>query len=569
MRTPLKILGLLLAVAGGLVLLWSNKDEIESGESAEPSLSLKTPPYLMSCAYKTYKDPTAQQGRFWAAKVVLKNPGETSYHDLEIRCQVPGLAEWCKPQIFPEVLPGQTVVYCYYPDFPDSITKRRTSDRENVEIEISWKDDEGGETTTLTRELPVEVLGVSQLAYTDIPPEEIQNLPDYYATSFFTACFVTPNDPIIRYLTQRIQSMMGGSVANTGDPEEIRKFMRAAYMVLGATGIRYGGTTGMPVESGGVETTVQEIRLPREIVTGSAGLCIELSNLFCSIFEAEGLQSAMFLTNNHAWPAVIMPDGSYLPVESTMVGTATFDQAVQAAVPNTNAHLSGGQWSYTDQEGKLHSHSVIPMGVLHLRELHAQGIEPIELKENPDLRRRLDEVLARAEQVLSQQPDPQPQPDPNPNDPQPQPADLPNSQPLATSFGMTMSVPNNFQVLRTPIPQIPSLELAANEIPDGGGLGIEFYSVGNARSLQEAVTFLEGQMAQMGVTAQYQIQPPQQEGGPSVIVGQSFANGQAQLEWIGVFNTTNQGVTGVIFNAPLGKLEQYNNLIQQMVATIR
>src|SRR5690606_24508838 len=126
-------------------------------------------------------------------------------------------------------------------------------------------------------------------------------------------------------------------------------------------------------------------------------LCIELSNLFCSIFESEGLRSAMFLTNNHAWPAVLLPNGEYLPIESTMLGTAGYEAAVQTAMANTIAHLNGGQWSFTDDQGRMQSHSVIPMGVLDIRTLHQAGIKPIELNENPDLRRRLDDVLARAE----------------------------------------------------------------------------------------------------------------------------------------------------------------------------
>ncbi len=45
-------------------------------------------------------------------------------------------------------------------------------------------------------------------------------------------------------------------------------------------------------------TLTQHVRLPREVVSGNTGLCIELSLLHASVYKAAGLHPVIFLNND-------------------------------------------------------------------------------------------------------------------------------------------------------------------------------------------------------------------------------------------------------------------------------
>ncbi|MCB1100567.1 MAG: hypothetical protein KDN22_33705, partial [Verrucomicrobiae bacterium] len=405
-KTILGVCGGLLLTSGGACLTAAFTHQ-PTGE-AHPSFQFEVPPYVMSCGYKVYKDPEVMDGRFWVAKSTLKNESEHSLYDLEIACRIPGFTEWEHPRKFPEMLGGQTLTHCYYPNLPDSVVNKTTRDRELIDVRIRYRPSKDAEIVEETRQLPFTLLGRNQLAYTDIPEEEIILPSDRFEVTFFDACLVTPHDPIIRYLTQRIQQRMGGSNAISGQREDVQKFIKAVYDTLADCGVRYGGTSGLPEEVGGINTVVQEVRLPREVIAGTAGLCIELSNLFASICSSEGLRSQIFLTNNHAWPAVQLSDGTYLAVEATMLGTGTFEQAFEVGFMSTMAHLNGGYFETKTQDGQTVSKSLVPMQIMDVKTVHDLGIRPVELADSPELRERIDtlfEQIAAAERAV-------PQPDP-------------------------------------------------------------------------------------------------------------------------------------------------------------
>jgi hypothetical protein len=75
----------------------------------------------------------------------------------------------------------------------------------------------------------------------------------------------------------------------------------------------------------------QRIRLPGEVLDQSSGNCIELTLLYASVVEALGMQSALVIIPGHAYVAVRLDDtnDSYYFIETTMIGSATFDAALK------------------------------------------------------------------------------------------------------------------------------------------------------------------------------------------------------------------------------------------------
>lgn len=97
----------------------------------------------------------------------------------------------------------------------------------------------------------------------------------------------------------------------------------------------------------------QAIRLPSEALSSASGNCIELALLYASAVEALGMQPVIVIVPGHAYLGVRVDDtgDSYYFVETTMIGQATFDEAVteggnewDEALPHENNGDEGYGW---------------------------------------------------------------------------------------------------------------------------------------------------------------------------------------------------------------------------------
>jgi hypothetical protein len=99
--------------------------------------------------------------------------------------------------------------------------------------------------------------------------------------------------------------------------------------------------------------SVQRIRLPAEVLEQRSGNCIELAILFASAAEALDLEAAIIGVPGHAYVAVRTDqvNANYYFVETTMIGQATFEKAVdrgaqefEEALPYLDDHSEGYGW---------------------------------------------------------------------------------------------------------------------------------------------------------------------------------------------------------------------------------
>ncbi len=354
-------------------------------------LQIRSKPAIMPIAYKVYGNPEALDGRFWLVKLVLTNNGESSVKNLKISYRIPDYVDWTTPSIYKEVVPGQTVIDRFYPKFPPKIINVMNPTPASVEIKISYNN--GEETVEEIRKVNFQIRGRNEFIYTDLPVEEIADITDAYENIELLAAFVTPEDPIIKYFTQQLQQkVLKGTLAGVvNNPEEVQRFMNAIYDFEVKTGMVYGGTLGLPEKVGNSYTIVQRIRLPREVLTGGAGLCVELSTLFCSIAISAGLNCGIFVTSKHAFPGIIVQD-SVLPIEATAIGgqglggARSFEEALNMGIKNFQAWLNGGN----PQIG-------IQIGFIDVNKLQSEGIRPPELSDDVSLRKKVDELIAKYE----------------------------------------------------------------------------------------------------------------------------------------------------------------------------
>ena len=95
----------------------------------------------------------------------------------------------------------------------------------------------------------------------------------------------------------------------------------------------------------------QRIRLPGEVLDQSSGNCIELTLLYASVVEALGMQSALVIIPGHAYVAVRLDDtnDSYYFIETTMIGSATFDAALKEGLTewqDAQPHVASADTDY-------------------------------------------------------------------------------------------------------------------------------------------------------------------------------------------------------------------------------
>lgn len=80
----------------------------------------------------------------------------------------------------------------------------------------------------------------------------------------------------------------------------------------------YSGTSGVPSRFDDLQSMVQSLRLPREVVTGNTGLCIELSLFYASVLMAAGLEPIIYLIPGHAYPGIKV-NGQYLRLKQRVL----------------------------------------------------------------------------------------------------------------------------------------------------------------------------------------------------------------------------------------------------------
>lgn len=549
-----------------------------SDDSGSLRLQIETRPAIMSASYKVHANKELKDGRYWAAKVLLINDGPGAISNVRVSYRIPDFVDWTSPRPYPKVLPNQTVVDLFYPRFPAKLSEKLTTSTEQIEIKIVFES--GGEQREEFRKVDFDLRGRNDLIYTTMDSDEISSITDVYENTDLIASFVTPEDPVIKYFTQQLQQkVLGGTTAGvSNDPQEIVRFMQGLYNYQLAAGVVYGGTLGLPEKIGNSYTVVQKVRMPREVLTGEAGLCIELSTLFASVALSAGLEPVIFLTARHAWPGIKMADGSIIPIEATTIGgegiggVGDFEAAMKGGQENMQAFFSGGSQSIGQS-----------IGLIDVSKLHAAGIRPPELADDPALNKRLEEKIQSLVAGASKAPAKTKTAARNsgggssgggrsggrgttPPQPRNVPAGFLAYQHPTGAF--RMGHPNGWTAQSSPYPQVPILAAVIAQNPNGLGPAAEVYMLPGSVNANTALDTIAYTIENFG--GYLEASP----GGSVSLQGAGYQvyNGQtsmpnASYEWRGYFRQVPGGTVAVIVSAPYGQLGNYNQVLSQIADT--
>lgn len=548
------ILPISVMVTGIIVLLVSL---LSLGKEAK-ELNVKITPanYIMPAAYKLYSTPEVLGGRLFLFKAVLQNEDKTCMKNLKVEYRVPKyIDEWTSADAPTTLIPGQTVVCLAYPSFDKSITEKNSQSKERVEIRITYGNKEHPQ--EINESFPFTMLSVNDFAYTDMPRSEIVSYSDMFDNFSLVPCFITSEDPVVQYYTSKIkQVILQGEVAGVQpSPEECIRFLKGIYDATLRSGMVYSSTSGMPANIGSVSTLVQRIRLPREVIEGNTGLCIELTFLYAAIIRNAGMEPILFHIPGHIYPGFRL-NNAYYAIEATGIGGAglgsimSADEAVQMGMAQLEEFFKmqaagDERYIFIDVNGLIN-----------------QGIIPMELKDNNFGKQKIDEYILAwtGGQRPTTEAGSTNMGNASTGSGNRKGNDGSSSASNMRSFskGVTFNYPSGWTIVNNPYPQqVPMLTTMI--VSPQQNQAIEVYSIDGTNDVGTAINYLVHVYQSMGMQIVYQFSG--QKNGFTVISGvTSGANGTAN--WQGAFRAKGNRVEGVCVPASMRQ-------IQQVLASIR
>jgi len=555
MKTLLRIASGLLALLGiACLVLFVSKGGGAGKLSWEDPIVRKS---IMTFAYKIYGDPAAENGRYFLSKIVFHNDGTGPVHNLEVSYQIPDYTSWTTPQTYPEIPAGQTVVERYYPQLPAKVTQLSSQTNATLETKIRWADD-GGKTNEQILRSNLILRGVNEIEYTDLPANELLTWYDMFATAPFATCMVTPNDPVVKEFVAEVTRRTGGTTAGiAGGPQEVGRIMKAVYDYITDTGMRYTSDSGVPEKIGDVQTIIQTVRLPRDVILTNQGLCIELALTWASIMEHLGLRSTVVFIPGHALTVVRYGQSAedVIPIECT----AITPMAVGAREPvsfEKAVEMATGELFPKDQSQRPPQ---IWVGVSEYQKqgFHSPELPPIEID-------KIKSILAQRSQhtatAYAQ----------NTGETHQNASNAPAQSPVRPGYFRWVGAANMVSVdvpegwTRMENGPIPGMVFTAQDQMTSVAVNVFHYP--SLASPSDAM-----QTARQGVSrngGRVKIATQKKQGNAILYTGTTGYSNYTN-QWVGMFAPSENGVVGFFVGAAKGYFERNQNIIQDIIAHTR
>ncbi len=513
---------------------------------------------IMPAAYKVYANPDVAGGRYNLFKAVVKNTGPGEIRNFKVQFRVPGLIDdWADIPATTNLLPGQTAVVTCFPVFPESITERNTSSKEKTEIRFLY----GGKANPIEHDesFNFDMTSVNDIVFTNMSDQDKASFSDLTENRELYACMVSAEDPIIKHYAETVQQKIlcgeegagvggNGQITDKAIAEKVR-VMEGVYNATLISHMVYSETQSGVTQFGDNTSSTEHIRLPREVVSGNTGLCIELAIFHASVYKAAGLDPVIFLIPGHAYPGIKVGN-QYIAIESTGIGGVglgsimTADEALQTGMTELKTfyqEASKGNPAYK---------------LLDINELYADGYQDMELKPDPIMEGEADKITqAWPTCLLSAIAEAQKAAPAARTAPARRTAYAPRPRRSSSSSGwasyslssVNVSYPASWQVFYRPVAQFPAITMAAMS-PDKTGQ-VEAFSIPGAYNPEQAMAYIRASLGRMGENVTYS--EAGMYNGFARFNGTTYS-GQAAFRWAGLFKNSGSGVEGIVVGTPGG-----------------
>lgn len=509
------------------------------GNADDIDISIEKSAFIMPAAHRVYSNPEALDGKYYLFKAKITNNSTETLEDVTVKYRIPNYIDWTELTVSGEMFPGQTLVVPCYPKFKNEITEKTTESVEKAEIEISW---DGAEDDDIIEEdFTFKLTNRNEYVYTGIKSEEISSWADMYDNDALIACFVTPNDPVVKYYTQNLQEKLlkGEAASVSRKPEDAVRFLGGIYEATRKSHMVYSGTKGIPKSTEDVQSIVQQVRLPREVITGNTGLCIELSVLYASVLSAAGIDPVIYMVPGHAYPGFRM-NGQYYAIEATGIGGEGLGNIMNAEEAYQQGQKQLQEFIQRSQAGDPR------YTIVDIHNVNAQGVTSMDLKDNDFMRKKVDDIVA------SWSSEPQVNPSNGGNE-----IRVPNNR-IRTGNPLSFTIPTGWQTMMNPLPQMPIV--TAQVVAPDQMTTVTIYDI-PVSNTQQGMATVDQYLTSFGMQMQYQIN------GNSISGVTYSANGN--FNWIGKAVRRQGGIRIVAVGAPDYLYNQNSGIINQVYNSIR
>jgi uncharacterized membrane protein YgcG len=535
-------------------------------------MEISRPPIIMPSIYKVYANGDALNGKYSLFKLVLTNTSSAAAKNVEVSYSVSNYIESAVAEKVALIQPGQTVVVNCYPSFPEKIVEKMTDSKETVKIFVK-----GSNIKNTEESFTIAVKGRNEFMYNFMPSDEIRTSAEYFDNMPLLSCLVTPNDPIIKYLTQQIQEkVLKGEAASVENKEqEGVRVLQGIYYATLASHMVYSGTSGVPEKVSDVSSIVQNIRLPREVITGKTGLCIELSILYASIMTCAGMDPVIYLIPGHAYPGFRM-NGHYYALESTAIGgeglggRSTPQQALEAGMKQLNTFFERAQ---AGDDRYM---------IIDIREAIKNGAVAMELKDDNFLRQKIDEIARSFDNTHTQitsnvQPTNGGQTDNNQGGGNEEGnenngggnsggggSNVPSGYNLYQGV-VTFAYPAGWHIMPRNEYTVPqSKHVFANK---NNAAYVAVYNFPGFKNPEQALQSINQWVGKFGYGMQYQSSG--QANGYTIFSGQTGNASGPAFNWLAAFKATGNGVTGLTAGANANTGTTYQQTLLKIINTLQ
>lgn len=308
----------------------------------------------------------------------------------------------------------------------------------------------------------------------------------------------------------------------------------------------YSGTKGIPQSTDDIKSMVQQIRLPREVITGNTGLCIELSCLYASVLSAAGIDPIIYMVPQHAYPGFKM-NGQYYAIEATYIngeglgGIGTAEQAFKKGSDNLEEFMKqaqNGDPRYT---------------IVDIHGVNQQGVTAMDLKDNDFLRKKVDDIVASWDGGTPAVSNDKNQPKPRPNN------DIITPEPTLRTNTLSFTIPNGWQTVMRPVPQMPIL--TAQVVAPDQMTTVTIYDI-PTNNKQEALQTISQYMSNFGMQMQYQ-------SNGNNLSGQTYGSDGSIFNWMGKCIKMQNGIRLIAVGSPDYAYNQNQAIISNVFNSIK
>jgi len=348
---------------------------------AEVDVKVRYKQRLMAAVYKVYGDTEAGEGAYWVAKTIFKNTSKTTIHDLKIYYKLGDYTEMSVPEPYSVVASGGVVVDRYYPLISGRVADLKNQTPLQLYIRYQYSDAAGRPySSELTERL--EMLGINQFEFSNLSDEDrTDNWRDYFNNAPLLVAFVTKMDDPVRQFAG-YASHRSGLTSPASKQEDAIKWLKAVYEMELGNDIVYTTPSGSFLTEG--NSSLQDIKYPRDVFHDRAGTCIDLAITYAALAESVGLHANLMVVPGHTFAVIRLPDGQLLPVENTGLGggdqRAGFEQAVEIGMKELREHFEDGRFYLVDVQKEWDTHRIPTPELPQLATdfLEKSGIHPLD-----------------------------------------------------------------------------------------------------------------------------------------------------------------------------------------------